>query len=126
MAILENIMSAILKQPAPTVSGEPNFLPSDARSIALPSAQPALVDIEVVLNRKKAEKNANLNWRYSIVDFLKLIEIDSSLNARKELAKELGYTGILNGSAEMNIWLHKQVMRKLAESGAQVPASLYE
>ncbi|MPZ55697.1 MAG: DUF3597 family protein [Rhizobiales bacterium] len=63
-------------------------------------------------------------WKQSIVDLMKLLNIDSSLNARKELAQELGYTGALNGSAEMNIWLHKQVMTKLMEGGGVVPASL--
>jgi hypothetical protein len=64
------------------------------------------------------------NWRQSIVDLMKLLDIDSSLNARKQLAKELGYTGALDGSAEMNIWLHKQVMTKLMETGGVVPDSL--
>jgi hypothetical protein len=66
----------------------------------------------------------NYNWKQSIVDLMKLLDIDSSLSARKELAQELGYTGELNGSAEMNIWLHKQVMAKLMESGGVVPESL--
>ena len=64
------------------------------------------------------------NWKQSIVDLMKLLDLDSSLNARKELAQELGYTGELNGSAEMNVWLHKQVMTKLMESGGVVPDSL--
>ncbi len=66
----------------------------------------------------------NYNWKQSIVDLMKLLDLDSSLNARKELAQELGYTGELNGSAEMNVWLHKQVMTKLMESGGVVPESL--
>ena len=65
-----------------------------------------------------------LNWRTSIVDLMKLLDIDSSLANRKELAQELGYTGELNGSAEMNIWLHKAVMRELAANGGKVPADL--
>ena len=64
------------------------------------------------------------NWRQSIVDLMKLLNLDSSLSARKQLAQELGYTGALDGSAEMNIWLHKQVMAKLMESGGVVPDSL--
>ena len=64
------------------------------------------------------------NWRTSIVDLMKLLGIDSSLANRKELAQELGYTGELDGSAEMNIWLHKAVMRKLAENGGKVPDDL--
>ena len=64
------------------------------------------------------------NWKQSIVDLLKLLNLDSSLTARKQLAQELGYTGALDGSAEMNIWLHKQVMTKLMENGGTVPESL--
>jgi hypothetical protein len=64
------------------------------------------------------------DWEESIVDLMKLLKLDSSLTARKQLDQELGYTGALNGSAEMNIWLHQQVMTKLAESGGKVPDSL--
>jgi len=66
----------------------------------------------------------NYNWKQSIVDLMKLLDLDSSLAARKELAQELGYTGKLDGSAEMNVWLHKQVMTKLMASGGTVPDSL--
>jgi Domain of unknown function (DUF3597) len=66
----------------------------------------------------------NYNWKQSIVDLMKLLDLDSSLGARKELAQELGYTGELDGSAEMNVWLHKQVMSKLMASGGTVPESL--
>ena len=83
------------------------------------------VDVERVLETKLAEKgNPDLNWRTSIVDLMKLLDIDSNLDNRKELATELGYTGEKNGSAEMNIWLHKAVMKKLAENGGKVPAGL--
>ena len=64
------------------------------------------------------------NWKHSIVDLMKLLNLDSSLSSRKKLAQELGYTGALNGSAEMNVWLHKQVITKLMEGGGVVPASL--
>lgn len=83
------------------------------------------VDVEQVLESRLAEKgNPDLNWRTSIVDLMKLLDIDSSLDNRKELATELGYSGAKDGSAEMNIWLHKAVMRKLAENGGKVPAGL--
>ena len=83
------------------------------------------VDVEQVLEAKLAEKgNPDLNWRSSIVDLMKLLDIDSSLDNRKELATELGYAGEKDGSAEMNIWLHKAVMKKLAENGGKVPAGL--
>ena len=64
------------------------------------------------------------NWKVSIVDLMKLLNLDSSLTARKQLAQELGYKGELNGSAEMNIWLHKQVMIKLAANGGKLPADI--
>ena len=71
-----------------------------------------------------ADADEDYNWKQSIVDLMKLLKLDSSLNARKQLAQELGYKGAVNGSAEMNIWLHQQVMSKLAESGGAVPESL--
>ena len=71
-----------------------------------------------------AAQDEKLDWRQSIVDLMKALKLDSSLSARKQLAQELGYTGALDGSAEMNIWLHRQVMTKLAESGGKVPDSL--
>jgi len=87
-----------------------------------PAAPPAEVDVDAILTAEAAGKD--LNWRTSIVDLMKLLGIDSSLANRKELATELGYTGELDGSAEMNIWLHKAVMRELAANGGKVPADL--
>ena len=80
--------------------------------------------VEAILAAEAAKVAQPLNWRTSIVDLMKLLDIDSSLANRKELAQELGYTGELNGSAEMNIWLHKAVMRELAANGGNVPADL--
>lgn len=82
------------------------------------------VDVEKVLNAKASTVNQSLNWRSSIVDLLKLLELDSSLQARKELATELGYHGDPNDSAAMNIWLHRQVMNMLAANGGKVPEEL--
>ncbi len=82
------------------------------------------VDVEAVMNEIAAANGQKLNWRTSIVDLMKLLDLDSSLNARKELATELGYSGAKDGSAEMNLWLHKQVMKKLADNGGKVPADL--
>ena len=88
-----------------------------------PQAQ--AVDVEQVLEAISREKgNPDLNYKTSIVDLLKLLGIDSSLENRQELATELGYTGDKDGSAEMNIWLHKEVMRQLAAHGGKVPANL--
>jgi 3-oxoacyl-ACP reductase-like protein len=114
---------------APTGRGGVN----PAGTAAAPSAPAAPVapapvqdvDVEQVLTRIQQEKgNPELNWRTSIVDLMKLLGIDSSLDNRKELATELGYTGATDGSAEMNIWLHKAVMKELARNGGKVPSNL--
>ena len=84
------------------------------------------VDVQAVLDKLKADKHANLDWQHSIVDLMKLLDLDSSLSARQELAKELHYTGDLHDSASMNIWLHKQVMKKMQENGGKVPADLLD
>ena len=82
------------------------------------------VDVEAVLNGLAAKNPQKLNWRTSIVDLMKLVGLDSSLESRKALARELNYTGDMNDSAAMNIWLHKQVMNKLAQNGGKVPEDL--
>lgn len=85
------------------------------------------VDVEQTLSEIAQRKgNPDLNYKSSIVDLMKLLDIDSSLDNRKELARELGYTGELNGSAEMNIWLHKATMKQLAANGGKVPASMMD
>ena len=88
------------------------------------AAQQQPVDVEAVLNGLAAKNPQKLNWRTSIVDLMKLLDLDSSLQERKDLATELGYTGAKDGSAEMNTWLHRQVMNKLAANGGKVPADL--
>jgi hypothetical protein len=84
----------------------------------------AEVDVEAILNNMAASAGQPLNWRTSIVDLLKLLNLDSSLQSRKELAAELHYTGDTGDSAAMNVWLHRQVMNKLAANGGKVPADL--
>ncbi len=84
----------------------------------------SLVDVASILDSALASTGENLNWRVSIVDLMKLCGLDSSLGARKELATELGYSGDMNDSASMNVWLHRQVMNKLAAEGGHVPADL--
>ena len=84
----------------------------------------APVDVEAVLTVMAQDNPQTLDWRHSIVDLMKLLSLDSSLAARKELAAELGYAGDTGDSATMNIWLHREVMRKLAENGGLVPDSL--
>jgi 3-oxoacyl-ACP reductase-like protein len=98
---------------------------SPANTGAAPSATPQqAVDVAAVLTGLASKSSQQLNWRTSIVDLMKLLDLDSSLNARKELATELHYSGDTNDSASMNIWLHKQVMQKLAENGGKVPDDL--
>lgn len=103
-----------------------------ATTAAAPAAAPAVpqavseVDVEAILNDLASKSDQKLNWRTSIVDLMKLLGLDSSLAERKGLAQELGYTGALDGSAEMNIWLHKQVLRELAANGGKVPAELLD
>jgi hypothetical protein len=84
------------------------------------------VDVEAMLEAKAKTYSHPVNWRTSIVDLMAILGIDNSLAERRALARELGYTGDLNDTAPMNIWLHKQVMRKLAENGGKVPADLLD
>ena len=127
MSIFGNIMSAIFGSKAAAAPGTasstaPGSAPGTA---AAPAGAPmSNVDVEAVLTKLAAESKEKLDWRKSIVDLMKLLNLDSSLHARKELAKELHYSGDTNDSASMNIWLHKQVMTKLAENGGKVPDSL--
>ena len=108
--------------PAPAAPAAPQAQPqAQAQAQAAPMQQ---VDVEQILNDMQKSSGQQLNWRTSIVDLLKLLGLDSSLAARKELAAELHYTGDTNDSATMNIWLHRQVMNKLAANGGKVPADL--
>jgi hypothetical protein len=89
------------------------------------SAAPAqTVDVAAILDKAVAAKKEKLEWRTSIVDLMKALDIDSSFSARKDLAKELGYTGDTGDSASMNIWLHKQMMGKLAANGGKLPSDI--
>jgi 3-oxoacyl-ACP reductase-like protein len=109
------------KPASPAATNKPAAAPATAPAAAAPMAE---VDVEGVLVGLAAKNPQKLNWQSSIVDLMKLLSLDSSLENRKALAKELGYTGDSSDSATMNVWLHKQVMRKLAENGGKVPASL--
>lgn len=99
---------------------------TESAAAAEPAAPAQPVDVEAVLTAMAEKNPQKLNWRTSIVDLMKLVGMDSTLQERKELATELGYTGAKDGSAEMNMWLHKQVMKKLAENGGKVPAELLD
>jgi Domain of unknown function (DUF3597) len=109
----------------PTATAAGAAAPSAATSAGLAAAKPiSKADVEAILAKLADEQDEDYDWKKSIVDLMKLLKLDSGLGARKQLAKELGYTGALDGSAEMNVWLHKQVMGKLAETGGKVPDSL--
>jgi 3-oxoacyl-ACP reductase-like protein len=110
--------SATPAMPAPVAS------PTPAPSGTTAPAQP--VDVAAILDDLKAKNPEKLDWRHSIVDLMKLVGMDSSLSARKELAQDLHYSGDMNDSASMNMWLHKEVMKKLAENGGKVPQDLLD
>jgi hypothetical protein len=135
MSIFGNIMSAIFGHsssaaataaPAAAASATPTAQPASAPAAAPAptTVQAAPVDVAAIMDGLAGRSIERLDWRRSIVDLMKLINLDSSLAARKELAQELNYTGDMNDSASMNIWLHKQVMIKLAENGGNVPDEL--
>lgn len=123
MGIFSSIMDKIFhrkpKGAAPAVA--PAGAPAAA---AAPAAAPAPVDVEAILTEIAAEKGGGGNWRTSIVDLLKMLDLDSSLDARKELAADLGVNAGAHGSAEQNIALSKAVWAALAKNGGKVPASL--
>ena len=147
MSVFGSIVSAIFGSkhaegvtpaatPSPSAPGSTGVTPSSqappSASATASSATPAAAaaakpisraDVEAILQKVAADVREDLDWRRSIVDLMKLLKLDSGLGARKQLAQELSYPGALDGSAEMNIWLHRQVMTKLAESGGKVPDS---
>jgi hypothetical protein len=135
MSIFGKIMSGIFGHSAaatpagggsaPAAGGGAGAGSASAAPSTAPSGAPAqTVDVASILDKAVAAKHEKLEWRTSIVDLMKALDIDSSLAARKELAKELGYTGDTNDSASMNVWLHKQVMAKLAANGGKLPPEI--
>jgi hypothetical protein len=136
MSIFGSIVSAIFGSAKAATPAESAMAAAGggAAAAADTGAAAAVVDKPKPMSRQEVEAmiqsiadssgRKDYNWKQSIVDLMKLLDLDSSLAARKELAQELGYTGKLDGSAEMNTWLHKEVMNKLMESGGAVPESL--
>ena len=127
MSIFGTIMSKIFGHASAAPASAPGSAPKPAPSApggATPPKPGTSVDVDAILTKLAAESKEKLDWKKSIVDLMKLLHMDSSLAARKELAAELHYTGDTNDSATMNIWLHKQVMQKLADNGGKVPAEL--
>jgi Domain of unknown function (DUF3597) len=128
MSIFGSIVSAIFghsSAPGTTAAAGSSAGPAASGAAGAAAGKPMTKDeVDAMIAKLAAGQSEDYNWKQSIVDLMKLLKLESSLTARKQLAQELGYTGELNGSAEMNIWLHKQVMTKLAESGGKVPDSL--
>ena|SRR6516162_7436561 len=141
MGLLSNLMSKIFSHSGATVAAtggapaapaaapsaagvQPAAPPAAAPSTAAPAAPAKAVDVGAILDGLAAKNSENLDWKKSIVDLMKLVGMDSSFGARKQLAKELNYTGDPNDSASMNVWLHKQVLIKIAENGGKVPQEL--
>jgi hypothetical protein len=139
MGLFNSLMSKIFSH-APTVAAAtPAAAPAAGAGATMPGAAPAAggtatatvaaptqpaVDVGAVLDSLAAKNSEKLDWKRSIVDLMKLVGMDSSLGARKELAKDLHYSGDMNDSATMNVWLHKEVLRKLSENGGKVPQDL--
>jgi uncharacterized protein DUF3597 len=134
MSIFGSIVSAIFhSQHAASVTAAAGSATAPSSIGSSPAKPPAGVapakpisqaDLQSILEKLAANQNEKLDWKVSIVDLMKLLKLDAGLGARKQLARELGYTGALNGSAEMNVWLQKQLMAKVAESGGRVPEGL--
>ena len=144
MGLLSNLMSKIFGHPSATVaatggasaapaaaapapasaSAQPASAPAAAPPPAAPAAPARVVDVAAILDGFAANNPEKLDWKKSIVDLMKLVGMDSSFKARKQLAQELNYTGDPNDSASMNVWLHKQVLIKIAENGGKVPQEL--
>ena len=141
MGLLSNLMSKIFSHSGATVAAtggasaapaaapsvataQPGTPPAAAPPTAAPAAPVKVVDVAVILDGLAAKNPEKLDWKKSIVDLMKLVGMDSSFKARKQLAQELNYTGDPNDSASMNVWLHKQVLIKISENGGKVPEDL--
>jgi hypothetical protein len=125
MGLFSNLLSKVFGQqtaatttPPPATAGAPTVASTGS------TAPAATVDVTAILDDLAAKNSEKLDWRKSIVDLMKLVDMDSSLASRKELAKDLNYTGDTSDSAKMNIWLHKEVIRKISENGGKVPKEL--
>jgi len=131
MGVFSSIKEAIFgkKVAAAQPKTTPSFIPTEIVAVApqpVEDNQAGEIDVVTNLEAIDASDGRNLKWRTSIVDLMKMLGMDASLQERKDLAMELGYTEALDGSAEMNIWLHKAVMRELANNGGKVPADLLD
>ena len=130
MSIFGKIAAAIFggaanaAEATPAAATKPAVPGAATTTAGAAGAAKSSVDVAAVLDKLDEDSDESLDWRVSIVDLMKLLKLDSSLKSRKELATELHYTGDMGDSAGMNVWLHKQVMTKLAQNGGVVPADL--
>jgi len=133
MSVFGSIMSAIFgpsSAQAKAAPAEPVGLAAagQASAAATATAPPPqtvqTVDVAEIVDKAAAAKGEKLEWRTSIVDLMKALGLDSSRSARKQLAKELNYTGDTKDSATMNVWLHKQIMAKLVANGGKLPSDI--
>jgi len=134
MGIFGNIMSKIFGSHAANATPLPPSTSAPAPGATTGGSAPAAaggqsataapVDVAAILDKAVAAQKEKLEWRTSIVDMMKALNLDSSLAARKELATELHYTGDTNDSAKMNVWLHQQMMKNLAANGGKLPADV--
>ncbi len=128
MGILSDLFHKVFPTSHPAnesdpASAQPSAVPGSAVPVAGEASRPP-VDIEAVLAEMQSKNPQQLNWKTSIVDLMKLVGMDSSLASRKQLAQELHFTGDTNDSASMNVWLHRQVMQKIADNGGKLPPGL--
>jgi uncharacterized protein DUF3597 len=119
MSVFGSIMSAIFGHGSAQASASPT-----APATPASAPPPQTVDVAEIVDKAAASKGEKLAWRTSIVDLMKALDLDSSLTARKQLANELKYTGNMSDSAAMNVWLHKQIMQKLAANGGKLPSDI--
>ena len=134
MGIFDKLWSAIRGKATPASSSNapaastasPGAPPPPTAGAAAATAAPAVVDVEAIMTDLEAKSGHKSNWRHSIVDLMSLLGMDNSLAERRELAKELGYTGDTKDTATMNIWLHKQVLKQMAANGGKVPANMLD
>src|SRR5688572_26046376 len=131
MGIFDSIRDTIFGKanaaPVPPTTRTSTTAPQPPPSAGTKTApSPQTVDVSAVLEKAVAAKKRKLNWRTSIVDLMKALDLDSGIGARKKLAAELNYPGDTKDSAKMNVWLHKALMKKLAENGGKVPTDLLD
>ena len=123
MGILSTIINKVFRRKETPAAATEAAVPATAEPVA-PAPVVEEIDVTAYLNDLSAGSKEKLDWKVSIVDLMKLVGMDSSLGARKQLAKELNYEGDTADTAKMNMWLHKQVLQQIAKNGGKLPAGL--